>query len=111
MIKFEQEKILLLHQLIIESSGGACEIRDLGLLNSAIESAFQTFDGKELFPTKQEKAAKLAYSLVSNHAFIDGNKRIGMLTMLSFLEINGVKVIYTDEELIISGKTVRIPLI
>ena len=90
MIKFDEEKVLLLHQLIIESTGGSYEIRDIKLLDSALSSAFQTFDNKELFPTKEEKGAKLGYSLISNHAFVDGNKRIGLLVMLSFLEINGV---------------------
>ena len=103
MIKFDEEKVLLLHQLVIESTGGSYEIRDMKLLDSALSSAFQTFDNKELFPTKEEKGAKLGYSLVSNHAFVDGNKRIGLLVMLSFLEINGVHLKYTDEELIELG--------
>ena len=103
MIKFDEEKVLLLHQLVIESTGGSYELRDIKLLDSALSSAFQTFDNKELFPTKEEKGAKLGYSLVSNHAFVDGNKRIGLLVMLSFLEINGVHLTYTDEELIDLG--------
>ena len=103
MIKFDEEKVLLLHQLVIESTGGSYEIRDIKLLDTALSSAFQTFDDKELFPTKEEKGAKLGYSLVSNHAFVDGNKRIGLLVMLSFLEINGVHLKYTDEELIDLG--------
>ena len=103
MIKFDKEKVLLLHQLVIESTGGSNEIRDMKLLDSALNAAFQTFDGKELFSTKEEKGAKLGYSLVSNHAFVDGNKRIGLLVMLSFLEINGVHLKYSDEELIDLG--------
>ena len=103
MIRFDEEKVLLLHQLVIESSGGSYELRDVKLLDSALSSAFQTFDGKELFPTKEEKAAKLGFSLVSNHAFVDGNKRIGLLVMLSFLEINGIHLDYTDEQLIDLG--------
>ena len=103
MIKFDEEKVLLLHQLVIESTGGSYELRDIKLLDSALSSAFQTFDNKELFPTKEEKGAKLGYSLVSNHAFVDGNKRIGLLVMLSFLEINGIHLKYTDDELIKLG--------
>ena len=103
MIKFDEEKVLLLHQLVIESTGGSYELRDIKLLDSALSSAFQTFDNKELFPTKEEKGAKLGYSLVSNHAFVDGNKRIGLLVMLSFLEINGIHLKYTDDELIDLG--------
>ncbi|MBP5292950.1 MAG: type II toxin-antitoxin system death-on-curing family toxin, partial [Clostridia bacterium] len=62
-------------------------------------SAFQTFDGKELYPTKQEKAARIGYSLISNHAFVDGNKRIGMYVLLTFLEINGIRMELTDSEI------------
>lgn len=103
MIKFDKEKVLLLHQLIIEETGGSYDVRDFNLLDSALNSAFQTFDNKELYPTKEEKGAKLGFSLVSNHAFIDGNKRIGILVMLSFLEINGVHLNCTDDDLIEVG--------
>ena len=103
MIKFDKEKVLLLQQLVIESSGGSAGVRDFGLLDSAIESAYQTFSGQELYPTKEEKGARLGYNLVSNHAFVDGNKRIGLLVMLSFLAINGINLKYTDEELIFIG--------
>ena len=103
MIRFDKEKVLLLQQLVIESSGGSAGIRDFGLLDSAIESAYQTFDGIELYPTKEEKGARLGYNLVSNHAFVDGNKRIGLLVMLSFLAINGITLRYTDDELVFIG--------
>ncbi len=89
MIKFSQEKVLLLHKLITDETGGDPNVRDLALLNSALESAFATFDGTELYPTKQEKGARLGFALISNHAFVDGNKRIGMLILLTFLEVNG----------------------
>lgn len=103
MIKFDKEKVLLLQQLIIKSSGGTAGVRDFGLLDSAINSAYQTFDGEELYPTKEEKGARLGYSLVSNHAFVDGNKRIGLLVMLSFFAMNGINIKYTDEELVSIG--------
>ena len=73
-------------------------MRDIGLLNSALESAFATFDGKELYPTKEEKGAKIGYSLISNHAFVDGNKRIGMYVLLTFLETNGIKLRPSNED-------------
>lgn len=98
MIKFSQEKVMLLHKLITEETGGDPNIRDTSLLNSALESAFATFDGKELYTTKEEKGAKLGYSLISNHAFVDGNKRIGMYVLLTFLETNGIKIRPTNEE-------------
>lgn len=98
MIKFSQEKVLLLHKLITEETGGDSNVRDIGLLNSALESAFATFDGKELYPTKEEKGAKIGYSLISNHAFVDGNKRIGMYVLLTFLETNGIKLRPSNED-------------
>jgi len=98
MIKFSKEKVLLLHQLITAETGGDPNIRDVDLLESALESAFATFGGEELYPSKEEKGAKLGYSLISNHAFVDGNKRIGMYVLLTFLEINGVRIDPTEEE-------------
>ena len=92
MIKFSQEKVLLLHKLITAETGGDPNVRDIALLNSALESAFQTFDGQELYPTKEEKGARIGYALISNHAFVDGNKRIGMYVLLTFLETNGIKI-------------------
>ena len=92
MIKFSQEKVLLLHKLVTEETGGDPNVRDIALLNSALESAFQTLDGKELYPTKEEKGARIGYALISNHAFVDGNKRIGMYVLLTFLETNGIKI-------------------
>ncbi len=106
MIKFGIEKVKLLHQLMAEATGGSVGLRDEGLLDSALESAFSTFDGVELYPTKEEKAAKICHSLVSNHAFVDGNKRIGVYVMLSFLEINGIRIEATDEDVINLGLSV-----
>ena len=73
MTKIGSEKIKLLHQLMAEATGGSEGVKDEGLLDSAVESTFATFDGVELYPSKEVKAAKLGYSLVSNHAFVDGN--------------------------------------
>ena len=92
MIKFSQERVLLLHKLITEETGGDPNVRELALLDSALESAFQTFDGEALYPTKEEKGARIGYTLISNHAFVDGNKRIGMYVLLTFLEVNGIKM-------------------
>ena len=103
MIKFSEEKVLLLHRLLIEATGGTDGVRDIGLLDSALESAYATFDGKELFPSKEEKAARLGVGLVSNHAFVDGNKRIGMYVLLSFHEVNGIQIEATNEEVVEAG--------
>lgn len=106
MIKFDKEKVLLLHQIMAEATGGGVGVRDDGLLESAIESCFATFDGVELYPTKEEKAARLGYSLISNHAFVDGNKRIGVYIMLSFLELNGIKIKATNNDIVELGLSV-----
>ena len=98
MIRIYQEKALSLHKLMTETTGGDPNVRDLGLLDSALESAFATFDGIELYPSVEEKGARLGFSLISNHAFVDGNKRIGMFVLLIFLEINGVHINPTNEE-------------
>ena len=106
MIRFSKEKVLLLHQLMAEATGGSIGVRDEGLLDSALENAFATFDGVEQYPSKEEKAARLGFSLVSNHAFVDGNKRIGIYIMLSFLEMNGIRLHCTDEEIVNIGLSI-----
>ena len=98
MIKISKEKVLLLHRLIAQETGGSVGVRDEGLLESALVGAFATFDGQELYPGKEEKGARLGFALISNHAFVDGNKRIGMYVMLTFLEVNGIHMDATNEE-------------
>lgn len=106
MIRFSPDKVLLLHQLMAQETGGDSGVRDVGLLDSALESVYATFDGQDLYPTKEEKAARLGFALISNHAFVDGNKRIGMYIMLTFLEANGLKVRPTNEEVVRVGLAV-----
>ena len=106
MIKFSKEKILLLHQVMAEATGGDVGVRDGALLESAIENIYATFDGIELYPSKEEKAARLGYSLISNHAFVDGNKRIGMYIMISFLELNGIKIDANNDDVVNLGLSV-----
>ena len=103
MIKFSKEKVLLLHQLIAQETGGSIGVRDEGLLESAIEAAFSGFGGQEFYSTKEEKGACLGYHLISNHAFVDGNKRIGMYVMLTFLEVNGIHMDCTNEDVATVG--------
>lgn len=100
MIRFTKNQYLLLHRDLIQKFGGIDGLRDDGLFESAIETPFQTFGGQDLYPTLIEKAARLAYGLIKNHPFLDGNKRIGAHAMLVFLEINGVKIHFDDAELI-----------
>lgn len=106
MMMFSNDKVLYLHRLLIEETGGSPDVRDIGLLDSALKGAYATFDGQELYPTKLEKAARLGFSLISNRAFVDGNKRIGMYIMLMFLELNGVKVTAKDQDVIDAGLSV-----
>ncbi len=106
MIKFSKEKVKLLHQLLAEATGGSAGVRDEGLLDSALESAFAGFEGQEFYPSKEEKGAMLGYALISNHAFVDGNKRIGTYIMLTFLEMNGIRIQCTDGELVHIGLSV-----
>jgi len=103
MIKFERDKVLNLYSYLTEATGGKAGVRDMGLLDSALNGIFATFDGKDLYPSKEEKGARLGYNLISNHAFVDGNKRIGTYIMLSFLEVNGIKLTYTDSDIVELG--------
>ncbi len=98
MIKLSKEKTLAFHTAMAEMTGGDVGVRDHALLESALESAFATFGGEDLYPTIFEKAARLGFALISNHAFTDGNKRIGMFVMLTFLEVNGISLTASCED-------------
>jgi death-on-curing protein len=99
MIFLSKEQILLMHDQLIEETGGSKGLKDEGMLESALAAPFQSFDGKDLFPSVYQKAARLGYGLASNHAFVDGNKRIGAHAMLVFLALNRIRLDYTQEEL------------
>ena len=103
MIKFSKEKVLLLHQLIAQETGGSIGVRDEALLDVALENAFAGFGDTEFYPSKEEKGARLGYELISNHAFVDGNKRIGVYVMLTFLEVNGIPLECTNEDIVEIG--------
>lgn len=85
-------ELIELHRRIIKQSGGGDGIRDLGLAESALAQPQMSFGGAELYPTLAEKAAALCFSLVMNHPFIDGNKRIGHAAMETFLVLNGYQL-------------------
>ena len=91
-----EEQLIYLHDELIRATGGSQGLRDKNLLQSALYSPLQTFDSSELFPTIQQKAARLACGLTQNHPFVDGNKRIGAHAML---ELNGIQLHYTQREL------------
>ena len=103
MIRLTTKQVISIHSSLIEATGGTDGIRDMGMLESALEAPFQTFDGKDLYPALIQKAARLGHSLVSNHPFVDGNKRIGIHTMLVFLAVNGIEIECTQKELIDVG--------
>ena len=85
-------EVLELHRRIIEESGGSTGLRDLGGLESAIAQPRMTFGGRDLYPTLIEKAAALCFSLIQNHPFIDGNKRVGHAAMEVMLIVNGYAI-------------------
>lgn len=99
MIRIKKEQVIVLHSHLISLTGGSDGIRDESLLESAIEAPFQAFGGTEAFPSLLQKAARLGYGLIKNHAFIDGNKRIGVHCMLVFLALNKIELEYTQDEL------------
>ena len=103
MILLTVDEIILLHEKLLAATGGTPGLRDQGLLESAVFGINASFADIEQYPTVEEKAARLAYALVSNHAFVDGNKRVGILAMLMTLALNEVILHYTQTELIELG--------
>ena len=85
-------EVLELHRRVIQQSGGALGIRDIGLLESAIAQPRMTFGGEELYPSLIEKAVALGFSIMMNHPFVDGNKRTGHAAMETFLVLNGMEI-------------------
>ena len=92
-------QILLLHEQLCVETGGSHGLRDEGLLQSAVSAPFQSFSGTDAYPSLKQKAARLAFGLVKNHPFVDGNKRIGAHAMLVFLALNGAEPDYEQKEL------------
>ena len=99
MITLTKEQIFILHKCIYDRYGGLYGLRDEGLLDSALMAPFQTFAGEDLYPEDKDKIAHMAYALIGNHPFRDGNKRIGALTLLTLLQLNGYEVKADNEEL------------
>lgn len=92
------DEILVLHQWVLEQSGGASGVRDMAAVESAIAQPRMAFGGNDLYPTVAEKAAALSYSLILNHAFVDGNKRIGHAALETFLALNGFEIFASIDE-------------
>lgn len=100
MIRLSKDQVLNVHSQLILVTGGSCGVRDDNMLDSALATPFQSFGGDELYSSIAAKAARLCYGLVKNHAMIDGNKRLGAHVMLIFLELNGCRLLYSQEDLI-----------
>ena len=99
MIRLSKPQIFLLHEQLIAETGGSSGLRDEGMLDSALNAPFQTFGGEDVYPSLQQKAARLCFGLVKNHPFVDGNKRIGAHVILVFLALNGIELQLTQREL------------
>lgn len=94
----ELQDVVRIHEILIDNFGGIKGIRDHGLLESAISRPFQTFDRKDLYSNPVEKSAALIESIIINHPFVDGNKRIGYVLMRLLLFEFGFDIIATEEE-------------
>ena len=103
MIMLNREQVKSLHKKMVTATGGSSMMRDEALLDSALSSAFQTFDGVELYPSTIAKIARIAYGIINNHPFIDGNKRIGTYVMLVLLALNRIQIDFTDDDIIRIG--------
>ncbi len=103
MILLNISEILSIHSKLIIKTGGTDGIRDIGLLESAVYSAYGAFGDEEVYSAVEEKSARLCFAIISNHAFVDGNKRIGILVMLMTLKLNKIKISYSQKELIDLG--------
>ena len=103
MITLSKEQVKRLYIKMLEATGGSYGIRNEALLDSALAAPFQTFDGVELYPSAVAKIARITYSLICNHPFVDGNKRIGTYVMLVLLELNHIEADFTDDDIIRIG--------
>ena len=103
MITLANEQIKRLHKKLLDATGGLDGVRDEAMLDSALSVAFQTFDGVELYPSTAAKIARIAYGLVCNHPFVDGNKRLGTYVMAVLLELNHIEIDFTDNDIIRIG--------
>lgn len=105
-------EVLEIHSRVIQQSGGAGGIHDLGILESAVAVPRMTFAGEDLYPAIVDKASALGFSLIQNHPFIDGNKRVGHAAMEVFLVLNGFEIkasINEQERVILSVASGELP--
>ncbi|GCD09862.1 type II toxin-antitoxin system death-on-curing family toxin [Clostridium tagluense] len=103
MKNIDMDNILLFHKKIVHETGGSKEIRDLGLIDSALNRASATFDGIDLYWEIEGKISAITYGLIKNHGFVDGNKRIGVSVMVLLLKLNKINIKYSQKQLIELG--------
>lgn len=103
MGKLDTVQVPYLHDLMYRNTGGLAGLRDRAALESAIYHSYASFEGKDLYPSIEEKAARQAYGIIRNNPFIDGNKRAGLFVMLVFLELNNIKLQYIQSKLVEPG--------
>lgn len=99
MIWITVEQVIAVHTYLIKETGGMDGIRDKAGLEAAIAAPLQSFDGLDLFPSLLEKIARIGYGLAANHAFLDGNKRIGAMVTQLLLQWNGYPLFLQEDEL------------
>ena len=105
-MRISEQDVIRIHDQAIAIYGGSYGVRDMNEVSSVINNIYLTFGGYELYPTVEDKASFLAFGLIKNHAFIDGNKRTGVNTMITFLGMNGYELQATNEEMIDFGLAV-----
>ena len=93
------KQVIMFHAAAMAEHGGEEGLRDEGLLDAAISAPFQTWGGQDLFPSLIEKAARLTFGILTNHPFVDGNKRTAEIALLYFLRINSINIEYTQTEI------------
>ena len=106
MKNIEFEQLVVFHKKIVARTGGCSGVRDAGLLKSALGRGDMTFGGAELYTPDERKIAVITHSLICNHGFVDGNKRIGVAVMNLLCKMNGINLAYTQQELIELGLAV-----
>ena len=99
MIWITADDVIQIHSRVIQRSGGMDGLRDRASLEAAVSAPMQSFGGQDLYPTTVEKIARLGYGLASNHAFVDGNKRIGAMMTQLLLKWNGFQMSLRSGEL------------
>jgi death-on-curing protein len=94
----ERDEARLIHQMQLAEHGGATGIRDVGLFESAMDRPRNLFAYSDSPATLLQLAAAYAFGIAKNHAFVDGNKRTALVVCLSFLRLNGIAIVATDED-------------